>query len=149
MIVVAIVAILAVIVVPSYQSYVLKARRTDAKAALTTAAQMLERYATEHPKDGYKVLNLGNAGVPDKSENGHYELKLVNAGFKTELDSLAAAKSKPQTCRGLGPRDPGINALALGSIERANAGVASFCRDRSAHERPQSKRSASGRGSLV
>lgn len=82
MIVVAIVAILAVIVVPSYQSYVLKARRTDAKAALTTAAQMLERFATEHPNIGYGTL-LGTAGVPDKSENGHYKLILVDGKLAT------------------------------------------------------------------
>ena len=111
MIVVAIVAILAVIVVPSYQSYVLKARRTDAKAALTTAAQMLERFATEHPKDGYKVATLGNAGVSDKSENGHYRLILVNAGIASytlraePLDGQSNDACKTFTLTADGTRD--------------------------------------------
>jgi type IV pilus assembly protein PilE len=84
MIVVVIVAILAVVVLPSYQSYVLKARRTDAKAALTSAAQMLERFSTESPTRGFSTATLGNAGVfPDRSENGYYALTLTNRSVST------------------------------------------------------------------
>ena len=77
MIVVVVVAILAVVVLPSYQSYVQKARRTDAKSALTSAAQMLERFATENPTKGFSTATLGTGGVfADRSENGHYTLTL-------------------------------------------------------------------------
>ena len=48
MIVIAIVGILAAIAYPSYTSQVRKTQRGDAKAALLTAAQSLERCFTEH-----------------------------------------------------------------------------------------------------
>jgi type IV pilus assembly protein PilE len=77
MIVVAIVAILAAVVVPSYQSYVVKARRTEAKSALTQAAQSLERFATENAASGYSTATLGPTGVfPNRSESGYYALSI-------------------------------------------------------------------------
>ncbi len=48
MIVVVVVAILASIAVPAYQEQIAKAKRADAVAALTTAAQALERYYTSN-----------------------------------------------------------------------------------------------------
>ncbi|MFZ2649903.1 MAG: type IV pilin protein [Burkholderiaceae bacterium] len=80
MIVVALIALLGSIAVPSYQSYVMKARRADARGALTNAAQRLERFATENATTGYSTASLGDAGVyPNKSENGHYDLTLSPA----------------------------------------------------------------------
>ncbi|MFO8046335.1 MAG: prepilin-type N-terminal cleavage/methylation domain-containing protein, partial [Halomonas sp.] len=46
MIAVAVIGILAAIAIPRYQSYVEKARRTDAMSALTTIAGQLERCYT-------------------------------------------------------------------------------------------------------
>jgi type IV pilus assembly protein PilE len=46
MIVVVIIAILASIAIPSYQSYILRARRTSATSGLQQVAQMLERNMT-------------------------------------------------------------------------------------------------------
>jgi type IV pilus assembly protein PilE len=82
MIVVAVIALLGSIAVPSYQAYVMKARRADARGALTNAAQMLERFATENPTTGYSTASLGDnpADVyPNKSENMHYNLSLSPA----------------------------------------------------------------------
>jgi len=50
MITVAIVAILASIAYPSYQSHVVKSRRTTAKACLLELAQFMERYYTTNMK---------------------------------------------------------------------------------------------------
>jgi type IV pilus assembly protein PilE len=73
MIVVAVIALLGGIAIPSYQAYVMKARRADARSVLTTVAQRLERYATENASKGYK--DADSAGiVPAASENGHYTL---------------------------------------------------------------------------
>ena len=46
MIVVAIIAILAAIALPSYNEYVMRSKRTDAKAGLQAAAVWLERVST-------------------------------------------------------------------------------------------------------
>ena len=84
MIVVAVLALIAGIAIPSYQAYVMKARRADARAALTTAAQMLERYATENAAAGYSTAKLSNTAGADvvyraSSENLHYNLGFVAA----------------------------------------------------------------------
>ena len=86
MIVVAVVALLAVVAFPSYQEAVRKARRTEAKAALSEAAQLMERYLTE--KGTYATATLGTTGDPpgiyrDRSENGHYALSLSNQSAST------------------------------------------------------------------
>ena len=75
MIVVAVIAILAVIVLPSYQDSVRKARRTDARGALTSVAQLMERYNTE--TNTYVGASLTTWGRT-VSENGHYTLALSN-----------------------------------------------------------------------
>jgi type IV pilus assembly protein PilE len=88
MIVVALIAILSAIVLPSYQDSVRKARRTDARSALTTIAQLMERWNTE--KNMYFGATLGNAATdlyPATSESKYYTLSL----------STSDAPPKPQT----------------------------------------------------
>ena len=79
MIVVALIALLTTIVLPSYQSSIRKARRADARGALTVVAQLMERLNTE--KYSYASATLGTA-VTDlykaATENGHYALALSN-----------------------------------------------------------------------
>jgi type IV pilus assembly protein PilE len=88
MIVVAVIGILAVIVLPSYQDSVRKARRADARAALVTTAQLMERYATEHGGSGYSTATLSAAPGPTvvakpTSDNGYYLLTLSNQAAAT------------------------------------------------------------------
>jgi type IV pilus assembly protein PilE len=83
MIILVIVAILAVLVLPSYQGVVMKARRTDAKAALTTAAQSLERYSTENPVTGYANATVNDVAGPTvisraTTDDAHYRLTLTD-----------------------------------------------------------------------
>lgn len=81
MIVVALVAVLAAVVIPSYQGSVRKARRTDARGALTSIAQLMERLNTE--KNSYASATLGNAATDlakATSENNFYTLALSNLG---------------------------------------------------------------------
>lgn len=81
MIVVAVIALLGGIAIPSYQGYVMKARRAEARGALTNAAQRLERCSTENASTGYSTAAC-TADYPFNSENGHYRLTLV-AGVST------------------------------------------------------------------
>lgn len=71
MVTVAIVGVIAAIAIPSYTSYVRKSRRADAKVALTSAAQQLERCFTR-----YNAYN--NAGcalaLPLNSPNKAYSI---------------------------------------------------------------------------
>lgn len=58
MITVAIIGILAAIAYPSYQQYVLRANRADAKAILMESAQFMERYfTTNNSYEGATVLS--------------------------------------------------------------------------------------------
>lgn len=83
LIAVAVMAILAAIAMPSYQNSIRKARRMDARTALTTIAQLMERYNTQN--NTYVGASLGTMGPPSVSgtipfftisENGAYVLSL-------------------------------------------------------------------------
>jgi type IV pilus assembly protein PilE len=79
MIVCAIVAILAAIAYPSYQSSVQKSRRAEAKTALLGVAAQMERWSTE--KSGYAAATLGASSpavFANHSENSYYNLSLAN-----------------------------------------------------------------------
>ena len=77
MIVCAIVAILAAIAYPSYNSSVQKSRRAEAKTALLGVASQMERWSTE--KSTYATATLGTSGVfANHSENSYYNLSLTN-----------------------------------------------------------------------
>ena len=83
MIVVAVVALLSAVALPSYQSSVRKARRSDARAALATTAQLMERFATEQGANGYRAAMISDAGGPNvvakaTSDNGYYLLSFSN-----------------------------------------------------------------------
>lgn len=95
MLVVTVLALLGGIAIPSYQAYVMKARRADARGALTNAAQMLERYATENAAAGYSTATLSNTAGPtvvhpSTSENSHY-----NLSFTAQTVSAYTLKATP------------------------------------------------------
>ena len=75
MVAVALVAVLAAVAYPSYQSQIKKSHRSDAKTALVSAAQAMERYFSEHAT--YVGATLGSTGVyASTSVNGYYALSL-------------------------------------------------------------------------
>lgn len=75
MIVVAIISILAAIAYPSYQQYVLRGKRAEARAALLDAAARQERYYSDNNRYG----SLAAAGIPATTENNHYDISIVLA----------------------------------------------------------------------
>ena len=74
MIVVAIVAILGAVALPSYQQYVERSRRADAKAVLLEATQFMERVFTER-------------GAYNKKTDGATATSLAEIGFPSSLTS--------------------------------------------------------------
>jgi type IV pilus assembly protein PilE len=84
MITVAIVAIIAAIAIPSYNSYVLRSHRVEAKSALLNLATMEERlYST---KNLYSALptDLGySGGLPIVVGNGYYQVNINNVQAAT------------------------------------------------------------------
>ena len=100
-IVVAVVALLAAVALPAYQDSVRKARRTEAKAALSEAAQMMERYMTE--KGTYETARLGvdldpPAVYRDRSENGYYALSLVSKSATFTLSAAPLGSQQSDAC---------------------------------------------------
>ena len=101
MIVVAVVALLAVVALPAYQESVRKARRTEAKAALSEAAMMMERYLTE--KGTYANARLGADLDPlavyrNLSENGHYALSLKSEAATFILKAVPQGSQVADAC---------------------------------------------------
>jgi type IV pilus assembly protein PilE len=71
-----IVGILASIAIPSYQSYVLKSHRTEAKTALLDLASMEERYFSTQNVYSALTTDLGYAGMwPVTVGSGYYQVQ--------------------------------------------------------------------------
>jgi type IV pilus assembly protein PilE len=88
MLVVAVIGVLAAIVYPSYQDSVRKARRTEARAALASVAQLMERYYTESNTYATATIVAGATGtIPydNKTENQYYDIQFTGALNATQF----------------------------------------------------------------
>jgi len=119
MIVVAVIALLGAVVLPAYQSQIRKAHRADAKASLTTAAQMMERYITE--KSTYATATLGSGGVfADRSENGYYALALTDLSAATfTLTAAPQGSQASDPCGTYTLNQAGARGVTGGSLSAA------------------------------
>lgn len=78
MIVTVIIAILAAIAIPSYQSHIQKTRRTDAKSTLSQIAAAQERYFFTN--NGYAVgTDFSKVYSSTSTPDGHYTIAALNA----------------------------------------------------------------------
>lgn len=115
MIVVAVIAVLAAVVLPSYQSSVRKARRADAKSALTYVAQLMERRNTE--RNSYASATLGTGATdlyPATTENKHYTLALSNLTVTTfTITATPAGNQSLDPCGNYTLTHAGIRGAAL------------------------------------
>lgn len=91
LVVVSIIAILTIIVVPSYQSYLMKSRRGDAKEALASLQLAQEKWRGNH--DTYSNT-LADLGISSTSSAGYYTIELT------------AGKSTASTYEGTATADP-------------------------------------------
>ena len=95
MIVVAMVAILAAIAIPSYQNYIRKTRRTDAKNALLDLATREEKFYSINNKYSTTASDLGYSAFPyavNSTGNSYYNLSV---GFKGTDTGTFQAKATP------------------------------------------------------
>ena len=79
MIVVAIVAILAAVAIPSYQQYIQKSRRVDAKETLTRMATLQERFFFQNSAYATNIDDLGGTASPE----GWYRINMPVATNST------------------------------------------------------------------
>ena len=97
MIVVAIIGVIGAIALPSYDSYMLKSRRADAKVGLSKVADKQERYYLQNNiyAANTSLLGLSNPWVTDE---GYYEIT-VDAGADASGFTLSATAvaDGPQT----------------------------------------------------
>jgi len=101
MIAVAIVGILAAIAIPSYTSYVQKARRTSAKTALLDLASREAKYYSTNNAYTNSMTNLGYASagpiaVPDATSN-YYNLSVAFFSGTTGFIGTAARAGSQAT----------------------------------------------------
>lgn len=92
MIVIAIVAILAAIAIPSYQNQVQKTRRADAKTALLQMAQSMERCFT-------KTNDYGDSSCPSDTESpdGFYDIVVTPQTTSFTLTANAKGQQSKDT----------------------------------------------------
>ncbi|CAG2135303.1 type IV pilin protein [Ralstonia mannitolilytica] len=108
MITVAIIAILAAIAYPSYQQYVLKSHRIDAKTALLDLATRQERYFTLQNvyASSPSALGYGAASFPMAIQSGnqsYYQMSVqVNNATSSPAYSASAVPAGPQTADACG-----------------------------------------------
>jgi type IV pilus assembly protein PilE len=85
MAVVVVVGILAMIALPSYRQYVMRAQRTDAKTALLQLATNQERFYLQGRRYG-TVAELQAVNLlpnPARSEHGSYQITIAGANANT------------------------------------------------------------------
>jgi type IV pilus assembly protein PilE len=119
LITVVIVSILAAIAIPSYSSFILKSRRTDAKSALLNLASLEERYFSTTNTYTAAPANLGypaGTAVPFPVSSGYYNI--------TAIIPIAAALPANTTSVGT-PASYTITATAIGT-QANDAACATF-----------------------
>ncbi len=126
MIVVVVMALLAAVALPSYQASVRKARRADARSALVTTAQLMERYSTENAASGYSTATISTLAGPTvvakpASDNGYYLLSLANLAAGTF--TLRAAPQGAQATDGCATftlDERGVRGVSGGTLTTAD-----------------------------
>jgi len=93
MIVVAIVAIIAAIALPSYNDSVNKGRRSDGQASLLDTASKMESYFYTNKTYTDDMTNLGFSADPADSSEGHYAIEVSSPTASCPITSCYELKA--------------------------------------------------------
>jgi len=117
-VVIMIVGILAAVAVPSYRNYVVRSQRSDAKDALLALASQQEKYYLQCNAYADNIANAPSCDDSelqgaDSSENGWYELEVVEPTDATQFNLTATAingenQFQDTECRTFAVNDRGI-----------------------------------------
>lgn len=107
MIGVAIVGILTSVALPSFESHVLRARRTDALVATMQVQSAQERFRSNSAAYG----SLADIGVPARSSAGYYTLQIeaISADGYALRATAGGLQARDKTCRHLRLTSNGMN----------------------------------------
>lgn len=118
MVVVAIIGIVAAIAAPSYDAYLRKSKRADAKVVLNTIADRQERL---YLQANTYADNLAALNVSATSDEGYYSLRIDAgdaSGFKATATAIAGQLSDTQ-CKSLSIDSIGAK-TSNGGVDDAN-----------------------------
>ena len=94
MIVIVVVSILAAIAVPSYQDYVTRSRRSDAKAGITEVQLAEEKWRANNT--AYTTAIVADLGLTIDSPDDYYDLSVTAADATTYTIRATADPSEAQ-----------------------------------------------------
>ena len=90
MIVIAIIGLLTAVAIPSYKSYMLQTRRSDAIIFLQEAAGEQYRFFSENNRYATDMTELGySAGATAESKEGYYTVSIANPSATSYVMSAA------------------------------------------------------------
>ena len=113
MIVVAIISILAAIALPAYSRYVVKAARSDGKAALVDAATRQEQFYLDNKTYASTMALLGSSAT---SDGGKYTIALSNTSATT-YTITATPVTADTICGNLILNEKGSKTASTGSTD--------------------------------
>lgn len=122
MVALAIVAILASIAIPSYTSYVMKSRRSDALEALLSVQHAQERWRADNLSYSANLADIGvcsSCTTSFTSTGGHYSVAISDAsstGFTATATALGGQAN-----------DPGCATMTLTVANNASTGTPTSC----------------------
>lgn len=136
MIAVVVVAILLAIAVPSYQTYVRKARRTDAKTALLDLATREQRYFSVNNGFTASPQNLAYGGA------GATFPLTVGSGYYSVNVSVPAAAPDPNAANVAAPSFSFVATPVAGTTQANDTDCAAFEVDSSGYQAAQNSANA-------
>ena len=112
MIVVVIIGIISMVALPSFQSSMLKGKRSDAKSTLMDASSKLEQYYLDNKSYTATMTNIG-FGNPANSPEGYYVISVQAATASCPITSCYVLLA---TAQGSQTDDSGCTSMTLSSV---------------------------------